>query len=131
MRPLEVILNNEKLRHLITHPVLSTFINLKSYKFSQFYNINLHMFIFFYVLPFLVVFINYEPNESEVQILIPASVATFYLTIREAIQFFWIIDSKLEYFKKKSNKLEMMMIFTSWWLLTALITQNYHGYQVA
>ncbi|CAO1399903.1 unnamed protein product [Diamesa hyperborea] len=131
MRPLEVILNNEKLRHLITHPVLSTFINLKSYKFSQFYNINLHMFIFFYVLPFLVVFTNYEPNESEIQILIPASVATFYLTIREAIQFFWIIDSKLEYFKKKSNKLEMMMIFTSWWLLIAVITQNYHGYQVA
>lgn len=131
MRPLEVILNNEKLRHLITHPVLSTFINLKSYKFSQFYNINLHMFIIFYVLPFLVVFTNYEPSESEVKILIPASIATFYITFREAIHFFWIIDSKLEYLKKKSNKLVMMMIFTSWWLLIALITKNYHGYQVA
>lgn len=133
MAPLEWLLTNEKLRHLITHPVLSTFINLKSHKFSQIYNLNLYMFCVFYVFPFMIVFIFYDPQtDSEMlEMLIPAAVATFYLTIREAIQFFWIIDSKLEYFKKKSNKLELLMIFSSWWLLMALVTHHHQSYQVS
>lgn len=134
MAPLEWLLTNEKLRHLITHPVMSTFINLKSHKFSQIYGLNLYMFCVFYVLPFMLVFISYDPQDDMddiVKILVPAATATFYLTIREAIQFFWIIDNKLEYFKKKSNKLEMLMIFTSWWLLVALVAGNYHSYQVS
>lgn len=133
MAPLEWLLTNEKLRHLITHPVLSTFINLKSFKFSQIYSLNLYMFCVFYVLPFISVFIYYDPHEDTdmLKILIPAATATFYLTIREAIQFFWIIDNKIEYFKKKSNKLEMLMIFSSWWLLIALLIGKYHSYQVS
>ena len=133
MAPLEWLLTNEKLRHLITHPVLSTFINLKSHKFSQIYSLNLYMFCVFYVFPFMLVFISYDPMQSSdmLKILIPAAIATFYLSIREAIQFFWIIDNKLEYFKKKSNKLEMLMIFSSWWVLVALVTHRYHSYQVS
>lgn len=133
MSPLEWLLTNEKLRHLITHPVLSTFINLKSHKFSQIYSLNLYMFCVFYVLPFMLVFIYYDPqyDADMVKILIPAATATFYLTIRESIQFFWIIDNKIEYFKKKSNKLEMLMIFSSWWLLVALVNRKYHSYQVS
>lgn len=135
MAPLEWLLTNEKLRHLITHPVLSTFINLKSHKFSQIYSLNLYMFCVFYVLPFMLVFVHYDPQEDTdtdvLKILLPAAIATFYLTIRESIQFFWIIDNKLEYFKKKSNKLEMLMIFTSWWLLIALLNHKYHSYQVS
>lgn len=64
-------------------------------------------------------------------IVIPAGVATFYLTIRETIQFFWIIDDKLDYFKKKSNKLEMLMIGSSWILVFALVTHNFHSFQVS
>lgn len=138
MAPLEWLLTNEKLRHLITHPVLSTFINLKSLKFSQIYNLNLYMFCVFYVLPFISVFIYYDPQDDSDMvinlnygIMIPVATATFYLTIREAIQFFWIIDNKIEYFKKKSNKLEMLMIFSSWWLLIAILTHRYHYYQVS
>lgn len=130
MRPLELILDNEKLRHLITHPVLSTFINLKSFKFSQFYNLNLYMFVCFYVLPFLLVFVYYEPHETG-WTLFPATISTVYLTVREAIQFFWITDNKIEYFKKKSNKLELLMIVSSWWLLLSLFMQSYHQYQIS
>lgn len=81
----------------------------------------------------MLVFIHYDPqDETDVmKIMIPAVIATFYLTIRESIQFFWIIDNKIEYFKKKSNKLEMLMIFSSWWLLIALFTHKYHSYQVS
>ncbi|KAL7011966.1 hypothetical protein ACKWTF_014534 [Chironomus riparius] len=133
MRPLEWILESDRLRHLITHPLLSTFINLKSHKFSQIYNLNLYMFCIFYVFPFMLLFVHYDLSDDTdmLRILSPAAVATFYLTIRESIQFFWIIDSKLEYFKKKSNKLEMLMIFSSWWLLMALVTHNFHSYQVS
>jgi len=132
MRPLEWILESDRLRHLITHPLLSTFINIKSHKFSQIYNLNLYMFCIFYVFPFMLLFVHYDPSDDTdmLRILIPAAVATFYLTIRESIQFFWIIDSKLEYFKKKSNKLEMLMILSSWWLLMALVTHSFHSYQV-
>lgn len=113
--------------------VLSTFINLKSHKFSQIYSLNLYMFCFFYVFPFMLVFVHYDPQDDSdmMKIMIPACTATFYLTIRESIQFFWIIDNKIEYFKKKSNKLEMLMIFSSWWLLIALLTHKYHSYQVS
>jgi hypothetical protein len=134
MAPLEWLLTNEKLRHLITHPVLSTFINLKSLKFSLIYNLNLYMFCIFYVLPLISVFIYYDPkdvSDMDISEMIPAATATLYLTLREAIQFFWIIDNKMEYFKKKSNKLEMLMIFTSWWLFIALVTHKYHSYQVS
>jgi hypothetical protein len=132
MAPLEWLLTNEKLRHLITHPVLSTFINLKSYKFSQVYNLNLYLFCVFYVIPFIMVFSNDPQNDSDLlEMLIPATGATLYLTIRESVQFFWIIDSKLEYFKKKSNKLEMLMIFSSWCLVISLLSRHYHYYQVS
>lgn len=133
MAPLEWLLTNEKLRHLITHPVLSMFVNLKSHKFSSIYSLNLYMFCGFYIFPFMLVFIYYDPQDETdmLKIMIPAAIATFYLTIREAIQFFWIIDNKIEYFKKKSNKLEMLMIFSSWWLLIALLTNKYHSYQVS
>lgn len=94
--------------------MLSTFINLKSHKFSQIYGLNLYMFCIFYIFPFIIVFISHDPQDGSdvlnIDIIIPAATGTLYLTIREAIQFFWIIDSKLEYFKKKSNKLEMVSV---------------------
>lgn len=64
MRPLEWILGSDKLRHLITHPVLTIFINLKSHKFSQIYNLNLYMFCLFYVFPFMLTFVHYDPQVS-------------------------------------------------------------------
>lgn len=64
MRPLEWILGSDKLRNLITHPVLSTFINLKSHKFSQIYNLNLYMFCLCYVFPFMLTFVHYDPQVS-------------------------------------------------------------------
>lgn len=52
MQSLENILNNERLKLSITHPVLSTFINLKSRKFRKIFNMNFFIFLFFYMIPF-------------------------------------------------------------------------------
>lgn len=40
-----------------------------------------------------------------------------YLTLRELIQLLWLSESKIGYFKKKSNILEVLLICSSWWLL--------------
>lgn len=52
MKALENILNNDRLRSLITHPVLSTFINLKTKKYQLIVNTNFYMFLFGYLIPF-------------------------------------------------------------------------------
>ncbi|CAO1431778.1 unnamed protein product [Diamesa serratosioi] len=53
MSAIENILNNERLKNLITHPILSTFINLKSKKYQLFVNSNFYIYLFAYLLPYL------------------------------------------------------------------------------
>lgn len=50
--PLETIVQNERLKELITHPVLSTFITLKSKKFAGIFQTNFFIFMFLYIVPF-------------------------------------------------------------------------------
>lgn len=52
MPPLEKIIRNERLKSMITHPVLSTFIALKSKKFLGIFKLNFYIFMFFYMVPF-------------------------------------------------------------------------------
>lgn len=52
MHSLENILENERLKSSITHPVLSTFISLKSRKFRMIFNMNFFIFIFLFMVPF-------------------------------------------------------------------------------
>lgn len=54
LQSLENILNNERLKLSITHPVLSTFINLKSRKFRKIFNMNFFIFLFFFMIPFFI-----------------------------------------------------------------------------
>lgn len=49
MKPLENILNNERLKFSITHPVLSSFINLKSRKFGTIFSMNFYIFMFLFM----------------------------------------------------------------------------------
>lgn len=151
MQSLENILNNEKLKTSITHPVLSTFISLKSRKFRKIFNMNFFIFIFFYMIPFflLVTLIPFNKFYSDIfktygeltytavkkkkiykilgltlaQFLsLPYRVclaATVYLTLRESFQLFFICDRVKDYFKKKSNQFEIVIIVLSWTLLYA------------
>lgn len=68
MRSLENILNNERLKTSITHPVLSTFINLKSRKFRKIFNMNFFIFIFLFMVPFflLVTLIPFNKFYSDI-----------------------------------------------------------------
>lgn len=52
IKPLEMILENERLTHLVTHPVISLYTHIMSYKYQRIYNINLIAFLLIFVLPF-------------------------------------------------------------------------------
>lgn len=143
MKSLENILNNERLKTSITHPVLSTFINLKMRKYRQIFHLNFFIFMFLYVVPFFLlvtiipfgkfyrkIFETYgEPIMMEKKIIYTifgltrtqvlsapfyaCIVATAYLTFREALQLFVISGRKLDYFMKRSNQFEIMLIILS------------------
>lgn len=149
MKSLENILNNERLKTSITHPVLSTFISLKSRKFRTVFNLNFFIFIFFFMVPFflLVTLIPFNKFYSDIfkeygeltmvkqkkvykifgmtmaQFLsLPYRAcvcATIYLTLRECFQMFFVSDRFQDYFKKKSNQFEIVIIALSWTLLWA------------
>lgn len=149
MCSLENILNNERLKLSITHPVLSSFINLKSRKFRTIFNMNFYIFIFFFMVPFflLVTLIPFNKFYSDIfkqygqlsmmkkkkvykifgltlaQFLsLPYRAclcATIYLTFRESFQLFVVSDKLKDYFKKKSNQFEIVIIGLSWTLLYA------------
>lgn len=149
IQPLEHILNNGRLKTSITHPVLSTFINLKSRKFRKIFNMNFFIFIFLFMVPFflLVTLIPFNKFYSDIfkdygvltmvkkkkvykilgltlaQFLsLPYRAcvfATIYLTARESFQLFAVSDSIGEYLRKKSNQFEIIIIALSWTLLYA------------
>lgn len=149
MKPLENILNNERLKTSITHPVLSTFISLKSRKFRTIFNLNFFIFIFFFMVPFflLVTLIPFNKfyndifkeygeltmiKKKKVYKILGLTLAQFltlpyracvcatiYLTCRESFQLFFVSDSLKDYLKKKSNQFEIIIIGLSWTLLWA------------
>ena len=138
MSGLQNILNNERLKNLITHPILSTFINLKSKKYQLFVNSNFYIYMFGYLFPyflltflvsldssvtagFLVEIANFLKVDKVkftsylVQTVVGACIAsTSFLTLRELAQLFWICESKATYFKSKSNLLQLFLISLSW-----------------
>lgn len=149
MQSLESILNNERLKTSITHPVLSTFISLKSRKYRKIFNMNFFIFIFLFMVPFflLVTLIPFQKFYTDIfkeygvmtmkknkkiykilgltlaQILsLPYRAcvcATLYLTCRESFQAFIVCAKLKDYLKKKSNQFEIIIIALSWTLLWA------------
>lgn len=74
------IAKNHSLQSLITHPVISSYVNEKSNKFDKFYKTNTTIFLFLYILPLL---IYYGWHEYEGLWIVPF----IYLVIRELFQF--------------------------------------------
>lgn len=120
-------MDNERFSQLITHPVLSTFITLKSQKFSGIFETNFFIFMFFYIVPFFVMlfFLAFEDMMESVTkveffyhlwMIIPlyCLFTTMLLTIREAFQMFFMNKSIEKYLSIKSNQIEIIIIVCSW-----------------
>lgn len=129
---LQFIVNNEALKDSILHPIVSTYINLKSYKYQRVYELNFILFFFLYMLPFglLITYHSFDHLSQTfsayflrvLEVLCVAS--SGLLTIRELIQMIWVSKSWKEYFGKRTNQLELAMITLSWILLFGIFYQN-------
>lgn len=93
---LNMILYSHKLRQLIIHPVLSTYIRIKSQKYRRWNEWNFFTFIILYMAPFFCLMTFYEDiSRSTLSILhIICTFSTFYLTVKEIIQFWMSIKAK-------------------------------------
>lgn len=118
---LQYIINSESLQTLITHPVLSTYINLKSLKYRSIYLWNFWIFFVLFILPFgSLVSLHFLSDQQNmifhwlyfgVKVFCPFSV--LFLVIREAFQFYSVEGSFKTYFKKMSNWVESALILFS------------------
>ena len=63
--PVSMILKNDKLKHLITHPMITLFATLKDKKFQMIRNFNLYSFLCCFMVPFLLVFVTHDATEKE------------------------------------------------------------------
>lgn len=111
------ILNNRCMKNNITHPVLSTIINLKALKYRRLNALNFWFFIVIFMLPFYVLLSN--QNEMNTWWIwctyFLCIIGTCSLIIRECIQI--IITEFKEYFTILSNYVEVALIMLSVLLL--------------
>ena len=117
---LEYIKENENLKEFIAHPVVETYINLKSFKYQRILEFNFWIFIISYILPFLVLIVKSHLNDNTTLIKI---YDLFYLDkwhyfgiafliSRETFQCY-TSDSIKDYFSQLSNKLDVLLIILS------------------
>ncbi|XP_070506640.1 uncharacterized protein [Chironomus tepperi] len=117
---LEYIKENENLKEFIAHPVVETYINLKSFKYQRIFVFNFWIFVILYILPFLLLIARSHLNGNETLIKI---YDLFYLDkwhyfgitfliCRETFQCY-TSDSYTDYFKQLSNKLDVALIILS------------------
>ena len=136
---LSFLLKNENVKHSIAHPVVSTYVNLKSRKFYRIYFWNLMAFLVLFVLPFFLLisshFVINKPgasvlssNESEtittsstfsekstsnweIFLIVWSTLGLIYAILREVFQFWFLEKKKIKrYLRKLTNWLEVLMI---------------------
>ncbi|CAO1413317.1 unnamed protein product [Diamesa tonsa] len=136
IEPLENILNNDRLKSLITHPVLSTFINLKTKKYQLIGNTNFYIFLFGFLSPFFQLTISFVFSDFYFSLFknlpdilkivfvlnfffsfIAFLFSIIFLTCRELVQLFWICKSKKMYVMNRNNQFQMMLIALTWFFV--------------
>lgn len=65
MESLEYITSHESLKALITHPVIETYINLKSLKYQRIFTWNFWAFVIFFIFPFILLIMHNDALVSE------------------------------------------------------------------
>lgn len=129
---LNFIAKSETLKELVLHPVVATYINLKSYKYQKVYEMNFILFFFLYMLPFgfLITYHSFDNLNKTFSMVFLRTLeilcvcSTSLLTVRETFQMVWVSKSWKDYFKSRSNQLELLMIVLSWILLFAIFYLN-------
>lgn len=116
---------NSEARHLVRHPVLSLYIDLKSRRFEILHQICLILFVTFFVIPFVTAHFLYRSDR--VMGLVMLGVPIIYLLVCETIKLFFYYHSVqsevsqqtmferflLKYFGSASNVLDVLLIVLS------------------
>ena len=116
METFNLIAQNEDLKHLIKHPVLASYINLKHFKYNPIYHLNLLLYAIFYPLPFLVVFLHDDAWRASL-----AGAFSAFLSLRELLQFLMLARTIWDHFKSPSNVLELVLILLGWTSMSTLL----------
>lgn len=114
---LKIIVENEIFKSLITHPVIASYIDLKSLKYQRifFWNFIIYAFLFMFPLSVLICYkiLNLTTTMSFLKIC-PYFIAPVYLLIREVIQFTMVEERNWKkYAKKTTNKFEVSLFLAT------------------
>lgn len=111
MTPIHYIAQSKDLRHLVTHPLIASFVYLKWARISTLFYINLALFIAFFTSILIYIFASYLethlPDALNVTLRVVCCILTIGLIIRECGQF--LLSPKL-YLKSVSNYFEIALI---------------------
>lgn len=115
---LQFIKENENLKHLITHPVVEAYINLKSFKYQRIFVYNFWAFVILYILPITALLFNNHVPDSANSVWISwikpelHYIGIIFLITRESFQGM-ISGSFWAYIKQQSNIFDVFLIFLS------------------
>lgn len=123
---LKYIRDHENVKMLITHPVIETYINLKSYKYQRIFVYNFWAFVLLYILPFISLITHNHMGEQEStnhSIFISNKwhfIGIIFLILRELFQ--GIVSGSISaYFSQRSNIFDTILIGLSIALSTSSI----------
>uniref|UniRef100_A0A1B0D8H9 Ion transport domain-containing protein n=1 Tax=Phlebotomus papatasi TaxID=29031 RepID=A0A1B0D8H9_PHLPP len=118
MSPIYEMTKSTDLRHLLKHPLISSFLFLKWHRLGAIFYANLILYSISTLTIILYILLCYGRNvspELSLSMLIISSIGVFFIIARETSQF---ITSPLQYFRQIENYLEMTIIGISIVVLT-------------
>lgn len=145
-KALKKIIENEMYEDLLTHPVLSTYIKLKSYKYRRIFYLNFWIFLVMFL--FYVIYVMGEVAEKNPQVelvnfrknfiskgitILCVLMTLIYMILREGFQFKYLNEGtkfkeKLQqHLKNPSNVIESSLILSI--IITVLVDVLYPSYR--
>lgn len=128
---LEFILNSKALRHFVTHPVISEYINLKSLKYRSIDLVHAAILVFLFIIPGSILMFTKYFNDGTISAVayILSSLTVLlgiFLLIPRKLFIFWFIHKKRwkSYSREKTNWIEIFLVVTSVCLIALFLVLN-------
>ncbi|KAG5667761.1 hypothetical protein PVAND_015731 [Polypedilum vanderplanki] len=131
MKTIEFIARKSKMcgKEILLHPVIETYVNLKSYIYYGISQWNYLAFIFLFLIPFIPLLIYNHKYKGKDEYWNSIGwekahyVGIIYLIFREFFQLI-LEENSLDYYKHKSNQTEWLLIFTS--ISLSVVSSNFY-----
>lgn len=131
---LKFIMKSESFKQFLIHPVVSTYIELKSLKFRNIFLLNFWLFIVLFVAPFNALIFCSASDQSIWFGLTKflCFVSIVFITIREGLQCFFFDSTPQKYLRRPNNWVEIALLVVSIFMLGMVYTSSSHifGYEI-